>query len=112
MARSRKKRRRGRRGAPAWGKIVAVVLVAAILIGAGVVFVPRLCHRCDNCDSAFVGTGYYANVVTDFITAISGNEDKILCKDCAMQEHALAIAAGKSLKDYKRPLFEKEGEGA
>lgn len=94
-----------------WPKIVAIVLAAAILVSAGIVFIPRLVHRCDNCDSTFVGTGYYANVVTDFLTAVTGEEEKLLCKDCAMQEHGLAIAAGKSLKDFKRPLFESEEEG-
>lgn len=85
----------------------ALVLVVAI-VAAAVIFVPRLTHTCDNCADFFVGTGYTANVVSNAITSLSGQEDKILCKDCAAREHALSIAAGKSLNDFKRPLFAQE----
>ena len=91
-------------------KIITSVVVALIVVAALIVFVPRLAHTCDNCGSFFVGTGYRANVVSNAITSITGQEDKILCKDCASKEHALAIATGKSLKDFKRPLFETKEE--
>lgn len=87
--------------------VIATVLVIAIVVAA-VIFAPRLMHYCDNCADFFIGTGYHANVVSNAITGLSGQEDKILCKDCAAKEHALAIAAGKSLKDFQRPLFEEE----
>lgn len=87
---------------------VAIVLVVGILVGAAVIFLPRLCHTCDNCADFFLGTGYYANIVSNTITSLSGQENKILCKDCAAKEHALAIAAGKSLEDFQRPLFADE----
>ena len=87
--------------------IISVLLIAAVVVAA-VVFVPRLPHTCDNCGEFFVGTGYEANVVSNALTQLSGQEDKILCKDCAAKEHALAIATGKSLSDFKRPLFEEE----
>lgn len=87
--------------------IVAAVLIVAIIVAA-VVFVPRLTHTCDNCADFFVGTGYTANIVSNAITSLSGQNDKILCKDCAAKEHALAIASGKSMDDFKRPLFEEK----
>ncbi len=94
-----------------FGKIISTVLVLAILAGAGYVFVPRLCHECDNCGEFFVGTGYYPNIISSTITSITGEEEKIICEDCAAKEHALAIAAGQSINDFKRPLFETEDEG-
>lgn len=89
-------------------RLIAGLVAIAVIVVALVVFVPRLTHTCDNCGSFFVGTGYTANVVSNALTSLSGQEDKILCKDCAAKEHALAIAAGKSLEDFKRPLFEEE----
>lgn len=86
-------------------KQIARILFAAIVVAALVVFIPKLTHTCDNCDEFFVGAGYTANKVSDLITSLTGQEDKILCKDCAAKEHALAIATGKSLKDFRRPLF-------
>lgn len=82
-----------------------IVILALVLLAA--VFVPRLTHTCDNCETFFLGTGYSANMVSDAITTITGQEDKILCKDCAMQEHAIAIGLGQSLDDFKLPLFYK-----
>ena len=103
VSRSRRRRRGG-------GAAGIIVLVAAVVIiaAAGVVFGPRLIHRCDSCDKVFAGTGYYANVVSNTLSTLSGSENKILCRDCARREHTIAIAAGKRLDDYKRPLFEKK----
>ncbi len=92
-----------------FGRIVAIVLIAAIVIGIGVLFGPRLLHTCSNCDSFFVGTGYRANIVSNALTSLSGNESKILCRTCAEKNHAVAILAGKSLEDFRIPLFESEG---
>jgi hypothetical protein len=89
--------------------IVTVILLAAI-VAAGVIFVPRLANTCDNCGKFFLGSGYTANVVSNTLTTLTGQDDKILCKECAAKEHALAIAAGKSLDDFKRPLFEAKEE--
>ena len=85
--------------------IVSVLLIAAVIV-AGVIFLPKVIHTCDNCGDTIVGGGYTANAVSNTITSLSGQEDKILCKDCAAKEHALAIAAGKSLEDFKRPVFD------
>ena len=79
-------------------KIICVVLIVVL----AAVFLPRLIHKCDNCEKIFVGTGYNANVISDLISDIQNKDEKILCKDCAEKEHPLA---GDSLKDYKRPLF-------
>ena len=84
--------------------IVSVLLIVAVVVAA-VVFVPRLTHTCDNCGEFFVGTGYEANVVSNALTQLT---DCGLCKECAAKEHALAIATGKSLSDFKRPLFAEE----
>ena len=88
--------------------VIAVIIV--LVIAAGVVFVPRLVHRCDNCDRVFVGTGYRANIISNAITSITGKDAKRLCRPCAEKEHAIAIATGASLEDFKLPLFPKKGE--
>ena len=84
---------------------IIVALAVVVLIAAAVVLVPRLTHACDNCGDFFVGTGYTANAVSNVITSITGQEDKVLCEDCAIKEHALEIATGKSIDEFKRPLF-------
>ncbi len=97
--------RSGRGGVPAWGRLIAIALAAVIVVSLGVLFVPRLIHHCDRCDALFFGTGYKPNVVSGLVSAITGSGDGILCRDCALQEHAIALGVGKSLEDYKRPLF-------
>ena len=92
------------------GRLIAVILVAAILVGLAVVFGPRLLHSCDNCGDFFVGTGYYTNIISSTLADLTGGEDKVLCVDCAAKDHALAIAAGQSIEDFKRPLFEEPEE--
>ena len=81
-------------------KVVSIIVVVAVIV-AGIVFVPRLVHKCSSCEQTFFGTGYKANVVADLVS----DEEQIICKDCAETQHALEIAVGKQLKDYKRPLF-------
>ncbi len=82
-------------------KIISIVLVICLI--AGVAFLGfKLVNKCDNCGKIFVGTGYEANVISD---ALSKN-DKILCKACAEKSHALELAVGKSLSDYRRGLFD------
>ena len=91
-------------------KVIALVLVAAILVAGGIVFVPRLVHHCSNCDKLILGTGYYANVVTNTLAGFNGNGEKILCRDCAEKDHSLEILAGKTLDEFRRPLFESKGD--
>ena len=91
-------------------KLLPIVLVAALLVSCGVVFVPRLVHHCDNCDQLFFGTGYRANIVSNALSTITGKDNKILCRACAEKDHAIEILAGKSVEDFKLPLFEKKGD--
>ena len=95
-------------GAGFFGKLIAFVLVVAIIVGVCAVFGPRLLHNCDNCGDFFVGTGYYTNIISSTLANLTGGEDKVICGDCATKDHALAIAAGQSIEEFKRPLFETE----
>ena len=81
--------------------VAAVALIAAFCIVLG----PRLVHHCDNCDKLFFGTGYKANLISDALTTITGKESKVICRECAKKEHALSIASGASLEDFRIPLF-------
>ena len=83
-------------------KIVAVVVSVAVILAAGIVFIPRLTHTCDNCGNFFVGTGYKPNVISDLFS----DKDQLICKDCAEKQHAIPIKLGKSVDEFKRRLFE------
>ncbi len=88
------------------GGVIALVIVVALVVSAGFIFIPRLTHHCDNCGEFFWGTGYRANVLTNTLTGLAGNADKTLCLDCAIREHALEIVAGSSISDFELPLFD------
>ena len=47
----------------------------------------------------------YGNEIsaTDFKLS---KDEQIICKDCAEKQHAVTIALGKSVEDYKRKLFD------
>lgn len=81
-------------------KIISLI-VAAVIIVAGIIFVPKLAHTCDSCDKFFVGVGYERNMVSSLIA----EEDGVICKECAELEHAVSIALGKSVEEFKRDLF-------
>ncbi len=81
-------------------KIISLVITIAI-IAAGVYFVPKLVHKCDDCGKIFIGTGYEPNVVEDLIS----DEDMTICKGCAEEQHMVAIFAGKSVYDFQKALF-------
>ncbi len=85
-------------------KIISFVLTLAV-IAAGVYFVPKLVHTCDDCEEFFVGPGYEPNLFSDLIT----DEDQIICKECAEKQHAVEIALGKSVDDYMIDIFEDLG---
>lgn len=90
-------------------KFIPVVIVLALVVVLGVVFVPRLVHTCDNCEKTFVGTGYEPNILSDALEFVGAEHEEIICVDCAEEEHAIAILAGKTVDDFKLPLFgEKE----
>lgn len=82
-------------------KIISLVVVVAIIV-AGIIFVPKITHTCDDCEKFFLGAGYEPNIVEDLLSS----EEQIICKECAEKQHALSIAMGKSLDDFKRDLFE------
>lgn len=82
-------------------KILSLLLVA-VLVAAAVIMVPRLAHKCDDCEKFFVGTGYEANIIDDLFSS----EEKILCKECAETHHFASIALGKDVSEFKRPLFD------
>ena len=87
-------------------KLFSFILVVA-LIAAGVVLGPRLVHKCADCETFFLGTGYYPNVVEELV----GNGDQVICKACAEKQHAIAITLGKDVSDFQRELFENtDGE--
>lgn len=81
-------------------KLISFVLVAAIIV-AGIVFAPKITHTCDDCEKFFVGAGYEPNIVENLLSS----KEQIICKECAEKQHALAIATGKSVDEYKRDLF-------
>ena len=82
-------------------KIISLVVVVAIII-AGIIFVPKIAHTCDDCEKFFLGAGYEPDIVEDLLSS----EEQIICKKCAEKQHALSIATGKSIDDFKRDLFE------
>lgn len=92
-------------------KKIIIIIVAVAVVAAGIVFLPRLIHGCDECGKFFLGTGYEPNLVSDIVSDIldPDAEDKIICKECAEEQHAVAIGLGSSVDDFKLPLFgEKE----
>ena len=48
-------------------KVLPIVLVAVIVI-LGFVFVPKLTHTCSDCGEFFVGTGYEPNALEDMMS--------------------------------------------
>ena len=82
-------------------KIISLAVIVVIVI-AGIVFVPKVVHTCDDCEKFFIGAGYEPNIVEDLLSS----EEQIICKKCAEEQHALSIAMGKSVEDFKRDLFE------
>ena len=72
-----------------------LVSVAVILCLATYAF--QLVHTCTECKKTFIGTGYRANILLD----IASSEERILCQNCAKEQHALSELLGKSLSDYK-----------
>ena len=81
-------------------KIIALILAVAIIV-AGIIFVPKLVHTCDDCEKLFIGAGYEPNVIEDLLS----DKQEIICKKCAEEHHAISIALGKSVEDFKRDLF-------
>ncbi len=81
-------------------KIISLVITLAI-IAAGLYFVPKVLHICDDCGNFFVGIGYEPNAVEAFLS----EEEMVICKECAEQQHVAAIVMGKSIHDFQKELF-------
>ena len=81
-------------------KFISLVILAAIIV-AGIVFIPQFVHTCDDCGKLFIGVGYEPNIVENLLS----NEEQIICKKCAEEQHAVSIVMGKSVDDYKRDIF-------
>ena len=77
------------------------LLLTIVFICAIVYFAPKLIHKCDRCETWFVGTGYEANIIADVVS----DDDQTICKDCAEKQHAIETTLGKSLDEYKKKLF-------
>lgn len=82
-------------------KIISLAVIVVVVI-VGIVFVPKITHTCDDCGKFFVGAGYEPNIIEDFIS----DDEQIICEDCAKEQHALSIAMGMSIEEFKRELFE------
>lgn len=82
-------------------KIISIALVV-ILVIVGIVYIPKLFHTCDDCGKFFVGAGYEPNIISDLFS----DDEVIICKSCAKEQHKLSLAIGKDLDDYKKDIFE------
>ena len=82
-------------------KLIALAVVVVVVVAA-IVFVPKVVHTCDSCDTLIFGAGYEPSLVESLLSS----EDKVVCRDCAEEQHALEIALGASVEDYKRELFD------
>ena len=56
------------------------------------------------------GLGRIIAIVLVLAVLVACKDDKILCRECAESDHALEILTGKSLEDFKRPLFGSNGD--
>lgn len=88
-------------------KIVSVIVVLAI-VAAGVVFVPKLVHKCDDCGEVFVGVGYEPMALSDLAADLNltDKEMEVICEECAEKHHAAALLLGKELDEFKLKLFD------
>ena len=84
------------------GKIIAVIIAAVIII-LGIIFIPKVVHTCSDCEKMFIGACYEPNIISELLSSKEG--DEVICKDCAEEQHALSIALGKSLDEFKKDLF-------
>lgn len=77
------------------------IAIVAIVIILGLIFVPKLVHSCDDCGKTFVGTGYEPTALVDMFGDEEA-EDMVICEECAEEHHALEMAFGAELEDFKR----------
>lgn len=77
--------------------IIAAVLVVILAVS----IVPKVVHKCDACGEVFFGAAYDPGALNSLM---NDSQEKI-CKDCAAEQHAVALAMGKTLDDFKKPIF-------
>lgn len=82
---------------------IVPILVAIIIVLVGVFVGPKVVHECADCGETFFGAGYEPSKVIEFFE--NGDEDDVICEKCAEEQHALAIAMGDELDDFKKDIF-------
>ncbi len=82
---------------------IVPILVAIIIVLVGVFVGPKVVHECADCGETFFGAGYEPSKVIEFLE--NGDEDDVICEKCAEEQHALAIAMGDELDDFKKDIF-------
>lgn len=71
--------------------IVVVAIIAVLFVSSKVVY------KCDKCGKTTFGAGYEPNYWNDKV-----NDEQIICKICAEEEHKLEMSLGnKSIDDFK-----------
>lgn len=81
-------------------KYAVAIVMAVVLLLSVCVFVPKLVHTCDDCGRTFVGLGYWPN-----LKMLPDSGQKVICKSCAQAQHEFSIIFGKTVEDYRKPLF-------
>ncbi len=82
-------------------KIICIAL-GVFLVLAGIFFIPKLVHTCDDCGAFFIGAGYEPSILED----IYSSKELTICKKCAEEQHALSIAIGMDVDEYKKNIFD------
>lgn len=103
------------------GKKIAIIVVALVVVIAGVVFIPAVVNKCDNCGETIIGTGYYSlgddykAIISDVtedgeLSAQSADVNTTFCEDCinelseTVENYSLGII-DIDIESLKRPLF-------
>ncbi|MBQ2963368.1 MAG: hypothetical protein IJE14_01775 [Clostridia bacterium] len=82
--------------------VPVLVLVIVVLVGAFVG--PKVVHECADCGETFFGAGYEPSEVIEFLEGSKG-DDNVICEECAEEQHAIELALGKTLEDFKLDIF-------
>ena len=76
-------------------------LVTAVVVLVLLLYIPYYVNRCYDCEKVFVGVGYEPNIISEIIN----EHEPVICKECAEKHHVLSIALGKSVEEFRKPLF-------
>jgi len=76
-------------------------LVTAVVVLVLLLYIPYYVNRCYDCEKVFVGVGYEPNILSEIIY----EHEPVICKECAENQHVLSIALGKSVEEFRKPLF-------